>query len=101
MEKWQKRIFKANRRWFENEMMGELFSFPESGITIAICPHDPFGRFNKVAVAYCSPNDTFKKKMGFYAALEKLENNQFILMPAGYCSLQENANCMEACLRVG
>lgn len=99
MEKWEKRLFKANRRWFENEMMGELFSYPEWGITVAICPHDPFGRFNKVAVAYCSPNDTFKKKKGFYVVLEKLENNQFILMPAGNFTLQGNANFLASCLK--
>ena len=54
----------------------------ESGVTLVRCKH-PGGRFDRVAIAYCGPQDTFSRKRGEYEALCKLESDQFILVQRG------------------
>lgn len=53
------------------------------GATIAYRPDNEFHncRMVQVAVAYCSPHDTFSKKVGTRLATEKFLNGETILVP--------------------
>ncbi|OQB10770.1 MAG: hypothetical protein BWY21_00073 [Parcubacteria group bacterium ADurb.Bin216] len=42
------------------------------------------GRMIAVAVAYCAPEDDFKKKIGKYQALLKMYDGKFIQLPLAY-----------------
>lgn len=41
------------------------------------------GRMVEVAVSFCSPRDTFCRKIGAYNALANFDNGSVILVPAG------------------
>lgn len=61
------------------------FSRKYNGVTIAFKPMTQHkdNRMLAVAVSYCAPEDKFKKKIGKYQALYKLEDCQFIQVPLG------------------
>lgn len=42
------------------------------------------GRMIAVAVSWCAPEDTFKKKVGKYQALLKLYNFEYVQLPLAY-----------------
>lgn len=42
------------------------------------------GRMIAVAVAYCAPEDDFKKKIGKYQALLKMYNHEYVQLPLAY-----------------
>ena len=67
---------------------GELFTFENYGITVAIRPSIPGGnaRFYQVSVSTCSDNDKFKRKVGELVALEYLfAYGRFISVRATDC----------------
>lgn len=39
------------------------------------------GRMIAVAVSWCAPEDTFKKKVGKYQALRKMYNHEYVQLP--------------------
>lgn len=62
-----------------------FFTKKYNGLSIAFRPmtvHED-NRMLAVAVSYCAPEDTYKKKIGKYQALYKLEDCQFIQVPLG------------------
>ena len=69
-------IEKMDRKMFKDMMAaqnGQMFSNANDGITVVVVP--ACGRtdseFVQVAVAQCSPGDTFKRKRGELVALER------------------------------
>lgn len=65
-----------------------------NGISIAFRPmtsHED-NRMLAVAVSYCAPEDKFKKKIGKYQALSKLEDGQYIQVPLGQFYLNFGAD---------
>ena len=73
----QKEIFKGMKADFT----GEIFSFPEAGLTIAI-EHKGLNT-SRVAMSVMSPDETkFRRKVGKYHALSKLMyNGEFMTVP--------------------
>lgn len=55
--------------------------FASNGITIAYRSMTKDGKMIAVSVSYCSKEDKFKKKIGKYNALYKLEDGQFVQLP--------------------
>lgn len=70
---------------------GRIYSFPESGVTFAVAPPvRENARFVQVAVAIMSPTENkFKRKVGEYHALDRLEYGAYIPM-ANIFSRSEN-----------
>lgn len=69
-------VEKMDRKMFKDMMVaknGEMFTDTDFGITVVAVP--ACGRtdseFMQVAVAQCSPGDTFKRKRGELVALER------------------------------
>lgn len=58
----------------------------KGGVTIAWCKTSDWANSNfvEVAVAYCSPHDTFNKRIGRTNALFKFHNKNTVLVPARF-----------------
>lgn len=81
----EKEIFRLNRNEMQDENIQWAFC-RETGITI-IYKTMPKGNFIKLAVAYCNPQDTFKKKIGLITAFERWANDMAIQIPTqGYAT---------------
>lgn len=72
-------VEKMDRKMFKGMMTannGEMFTDEDFGVTVVAVP--ACGRedsdFMQVAVAQCSPGDTFKRKRGELVALERWAN---------------------------
>ena len=75
----QKEIFRMNRSEMQEENIQWAFC-RETGITV-IYQAMPKGNFIKLAVAYCNPQDTFKKKIGLNTAMARWDNDMAIQIP--------------------
>jgi len=59
--------------------------YPKGGFTVAwqrAASHKN-SRMVNLSVAYCNPNDTFIRKIGFYNAVNNLYNGKYISLPIG------------------
>lgn len=81
----QKELFSMYRE----EMLGGNIKWAfcrDTGVTV-IYQVMPKGNFIKLAVAYCNPQDTFKKKIGLITAFERWQNDMAIQIPThGYAA---------------
>ena len=84
---------KFDRKQFKNMMTtrnGEMFTDEVFGTTVVVVP--ACGRvdseFVQVAVAQCSPGDTFKRKRGELVALERWADGCVV-------SVRRNGRCLE------
>lgn len=80
---YQKEIRKLYIDEIREDAMGDVFSFEAYGVTIAIAPILKTKDINKVkffevSVAYCNPDDKFKKKMGEYIVATRWVNDMRI-----------------------
>lgn len=83
LDKIQKSDLKTLRDMFMHDG-GELFSFPERGVTIAVMPALRGAECNtsRVATAVCSPNEQkFRRKVGEYVALKNMYDSKYIAVP--------------------
>ena len=85
---------KMDRKMFKGMMLaqnGQMFPNANDGITVVVVP--ACGRsdseFVQVAVAQCSPGDTFKRKRGELVALERWANGCVL-------SVRRNGRCLES-----
>lgn len=63
---------------------GEVFGFEDTGLTVVVVPavDESISRFARVAVAQCDfIDDTFKRKVGEFIALERLESGETFSVP--------------------
>jgi len=72
---------------------------PKGGYTFAWRRTSEFvkGRMVEVAVSFCSPRDTFCRKIGAYNALTNFDNSNTILLPVGN---EDSAKIVENLRRV-
>jgi hypothetical protein len=89
-------LFSDNVRWSPSAQLQDRDARDEPRITHIIDPSGKGGvtmawrkmsgtknaRMVEVAVAYCSPNDVFTKKIGKQTALENFEAGMTVLVPA-------------------
>ena len=87
-------VEKMDRKLFKGMMVaqnGQMFPNANDGITVVVVP--ACGRtdseFVQVAVAQCSPGDTFKRKRGELVALERWANGCVV-------SVRRNGRCLES-----
>ena len=80
-----KDVFKMNRKLMLEENIQWAFC-RETGVTI-IYKVMPKGNFIKLSVAYCSPQDRFKKKIGLITAMTRWHNDMAIQIPACWPAL--------------
>lgn len=87
-------VEKMDRKLFKGMMTaqnGQMFPNANDGITVVVVP--ACGRtdseFVHVAVAQCSPGDTFKRKRGELVALERWANGCVL-------SVRRNGRCLES-----
>jgi hypothetical protein len=69
--------------FYREEMLDESIEWAfcrETGVTV-IYQVMPKGNFVKLSVAYCNANDTFKKKIGLFTAMERWHINMAIQIP--------------------
>lgn len=74
----QKHLFSIYREVMADESIFWAYC-RETGITI-VYKVMPGGKFIRAAVAYCSKEDVFKKKIGLNIAMERWECNEFTLL---------------------
>lgn len=65
---------------------GELFSFPDEGLTVLVVPATSgVSNFAHVCIAQCDMlADEFNRKRGEYIALERWDCMQWLSVPYGY-----------------
>ena len=76
---------------------GEVFSFPEDGLTVVVAPAvgGTLAEFAHVAVAQCDlKDDEFKRKVGEFVALERWEGGQVLAVPFVYRDNDEMAQAV-------
>jgi len=68
--------------------------YPKGGLTVAFQKSNEYnsGRMVTVAVAVCSPEDTFSRKIGSQQALEKFFNGETIQLPLLQYHIAEDIN---------
>ena len=69
--------------WYEAHIKSDEGGWRKGGMTVAFKKSNryPRGRMVEVAVAVCSPDDTFSRKIGTKLALEKFFCEQVIELP--------------------
>ena len=82
----EKLVFRFNRDEMRNEDIQWAFC-RTSGITI-VFQEMPRGRFVRVSVAYCNPQDRFKKKIGLNTAMNRWQNGYSVQIPKNGCSVR-------------
>lgn len=78
-------------------MGGEIFSFPEDGLTVVVAPAvaGTLAEFAHIAVAQCDfKDDEFKRKVGEFVALERWEGGQVLAVPYLYRDNEELAEAV-------
>jgi len=63
---------------------GEVFAFKDEGLTVVVVPavDEAVSRFARVSVAQCDfVDDTFKRKVGEFIALDRLELGETFSVP--------------------
>lgn len=92
MTKDEKDLYKELKAWAsENEVFLTQDNltdagYPYNGITIAYTSmtEGPDCRMVAVAISYCAPEDTFRKKKGKLEALKKLYDNEYVQLPLAH-----------------
>lgn len=92
---------KENRKLYVEEIreeyLGDIFSFEAYDITVAIAPVLKTAalskvKFFEVSVAYCNPEDKFKRKLGeYYAATRFVNGTRILFKNDNYHTLYEAA----------
>lgn len=86
LDKFQREMRKEMRDNLK-AMGGEIFSFPEEGLTVVVAPAvaGVDAEFAHVAVAQCDfKDDEFKRKVGEFVALERWAGGQVLSVPFAY-----------------
>ena len=75
---------KASRKDWRNAVRkngGDVFSFPDSGLTVVVVPAlegDQESKFVHFAVAQCSEGDRFRRKVGEHCALQNWDYGVYV-----------------------
>ena len=96
LDKFQREMRKEMRDTLEN-MGGEVFSFPEDGLTVVVAPAvgGTLAEFAHIAVARCDfKDDEFKRKVGEFVALERWKGGQVLAVPYVYRDNEELAEAI-------
>lgn len=74
---------RAHYFWIRKEYEDVRFAVITGYAVIAFTPacENSDCRMLKVAVSYCAPEDTFRKKTGKYQALLKFDREEFVQLP--------------------
>ena len=76
----QKEIFEMNMEMAKEENITFVQSEGKT-ITIAVKPNDRMHGFARVYVAYCGYKDKPKRKLGINAVMDRVANDNYILVP--------------------
>lgn len=96
LDKFQREMRKEMRDNLE-AMGGEVFSFPEDGLTVVVAPAvgGILSEFAHIAVAQCDfKDDEFKRKVGEFVALERWKGGQVLAVPYVYRDNEELAEAI-------
>jgi len=68
------------------EQNGQVFHFPERGVTVAVRPcRGMDSKFCEVSMAFCDLSvDKFRKKTGTFLAVDRWESGEFVKVPLEY-----------------